>query len=279
MSDARSTFTIGSDVSCDLVLADETVAPRHAQLEVRANGPLILSDCGQAPQTKVVHHGEARPVRRAVVTEEDRVRFGDLELSVPELIEALDLDRRLPGWRASTAGAAAAAAAAASASGSGSAGGSAGAGAGVGVGDRPAADLPPLPGARGQGVRGLFARSPAVASASGVAWGGVGGAASRPPIAEPEALLLPCARCGRMTDSLKRHRLHRWVLFVWIAWWAQTADYTACPPCMRAILVRRTLANLPGANLAWPVIALINAWHFAATFRRGHGKRVKELAP
>jgi hypothetical protein len=247
MSGARSTFTIGSDVSCDLVLADETVAPRHAQLEVRANGPLILSDCGQAPQTKVVHHGEARPVRRAVVTEEDRVRFGDLELSVPELIDALDLDRRLPGWRASTAGA-------------------------------DAGNLPPLPGERGQGARGLFARSPAVASASGVAWG-AGDPASQPPIAEPEALLLPCARCGRMTDSLKRHRLHRWVLFVWIAWWAQTADYTACPPCMRAILVRRTLANLPGANLAWPVIALINAWHFAATFRRGHGKRVKELAP
>lgn len=224
MNAGRSTFTIGSDVSCDLVLADETVAPRHAQLEVRANGPLILSDCGQAPQTKVVHRGEARPVRRAVVTDDDRVRFGDVELSVPELIDALDLDRRLPGWRDA-------------------------------AGPQPS-DPERLEQASGAGE-----------------------SASQPPVAEAEAVLLPCARCGRMTDSLKRHRLHRWVVFVWVAWWAQTADYTACPPCMRAILVRRTVANLPGANLAWPVIALINAWHFAATFRRGHGKRVKELAP
>jgi hypothetical protein len=233
MSGERSTFTIGSDVSCDLVLADDTVAPRHAQLEVRANGPLILSDCGQAPQTKVVHRGEARPVRRAVVTEDDRVRFGEMELSVPELIEALDLDRRLPGWRTGAAGDPSAAASASAAA-------------------SPAASAT---------ARTSDAVEPAL----------------RVPVAE--TVLLPCARCGRMTDSLKRHRLHRWVVFVWIAWWAQTADYTACPPCMRAILVRRTLANLPGANLAWPVIALINAWHFAASFRRGHGKRVKELAP
>lgn len=215
MSEGRTAFTIGSDLGCDLVLADETVAPRHAQLEVRANGPLILTDCGQAPRTKVVHHGEARPVRRAVVTEDDSVRFGDLELSVPELIEALDLDRRLPGWRDAAPAASPEAAA-----------------------DR-AADVPPA----------------------------------------AAALLLPCAHCGTETDSLKRIRLHRRVVFAWVAWWAQTADYTACPSCMRGILLRLTLANLPGANLAWPFIALINTWHFAATFRRGHGRRVKELVP
>jgi hypothetical protein len=219
MTEGRATFTIGSDLGCDMVLADESVAPRHAQLEVRPNGPLILSDCGQAPQTKVVHHGEARPVRRAILTDDDRVRFGDLELSVPELIEALDLDRRLPGWRTA-------------------------AGSPAPAGDR---------------VSGVEAD------------------ASRPPAAE--AQLLPCGRCGRMTDSLKRHRLHRWVVFAWIAWWAQMADYTACPPCMRAILVRLTFTNLPGANVAWPIIAVINGWHLAASFRRGHSRRVGELVP
>jgi hypothetical protein len=83
------TFSIGSDPSCDVVLADETVAPRHAELQIADDGPLILSDCGQAPDTLVIHRGSARPVRRAILTPDDRVRFGDIEMSVPELVEAI----------------------------------------------------------------------------------------------------------------------------------------------------------------------------------------------
>lgn len=214
-SDDLFVFAIGSDVSCDLVLADETIAPQHAMLEVRPTGELTLADCGQVPTTIVIQRGVSRPIARATLTMEDRVRFGDLELTVPELVDALDLARKIPGW--------------------------------------------PSPGA----AAGAEPMTQAGKTAPG----------------PQSATSLPCARCGQSTDSLKRHRLHRWVLFIGIAWWAQTADYTACPSCMRAILIERTLVNLPGANLAWPLILLVNTIHYAGTFRRGHSKRVKELVP
>jgi Inner membrane component of T3SS, cytoplasmic domain len=223
---ARRTFTIGRDPSCDVVLADETVAREHARLEIVGDdGHFILSDCGQAPATKIVHHGEARPIRRAIVTLEDSVRFGDIEMSMPELIEALSYKT-------------------------------------------PIESLLQSPEQRKPDQRPSDHQTP------------------DPRVAEPQrapevppsssAILLPCGRCGKMTDSLKRHRLHNWVVFIWIAWWAQTADYTACPSCMRAILLERTLVNIPGANLAWPVIFIVNMVHYIATFSRGHGSRVRK---
>jgi len=221
-------FAIGSDLSCDLVLADETVAPQHAVLEVRSHCDLTLADCGQQPTTVVVQHGQPRPIARAPLASHDRVRFGDIELSVPELVAALDLARKIPGWHGQAAA--------------------------------PEAESITRPGAT------------AATSTSATQ------AATHKPAATRNApILLPCARCGRSTDSLKRHRLHRWVVFIGIAWWAQTADYTACPACMRALLIERTLVNLPGANVAWPLILIVNAFHYANTFRHGHSTRVKEL--
>jgi hypothetical protein len=107
-------------------------------------------------------------------------------------------------------------------------------------------------------------------------------AGAKAPATPPAAstLLLPCGRCGRMTDRLKRHRLHNWLVFVWFFWWAQTADYTACASCMRAILLQRTLVNIPTANLLWPIVLVRHAVFFTGTFRKGHGARVrKELLP
>lgn len=172
----RATFTIGSDTGCDLVLADETVAPRHAQIEISSTGTLILTDCGQAPATKLVHQGEARPVRRAVLTPGDHVRFGDLELSVPELIDALELDRRMPDWRPDTI---------------------AHEGDDIGVEEVEAA------------AREKTAREEAKHDDAA------------PRVAKD--MLLPCARCGTMTDSLKRNRLARYFIFAWIFWWGQFA--------------------------------------------------------
>jgi hypothetical protein len=241
----RATFTIGSDTGCDLVLADETVAPRHAQIEISSTGTLILTDCGQAPATKLVHQGEARPVRRAVLTAGDHVRFGDLELSVPELIDALELDRRVPDWRP----------------------------------DAIAREADP-----DEDADAAAADATAREKAAGEA---AAREAKRDEAAGEEAearrasknILLPCARCGTMTDSLKRNRIARYFVFAWLFWWGQFADYTACPSCMRLILVQRALINLPGANIAWPIIVLVNGWHFVWTFQRGHNKRVKALLP
>ena len=45
----RRTVTLGSDLSCEIWLSDEQVAPRHAQLEVRAEGIFVRALAPDAP--------------------------------------------------------------------------------------------------------------------------------------------------------------------------------------------------------------------------------------
>jgi hypothetical protein len=233
------TFTIGSDPACDIVLADETVAALHAQIEWLPDGLLRLSDCGQGAATKVVHKGEARAVRRGMIASDDGVRLGDIEMSAAELIEAIRLKHPSLDWPPSPA---------------------------------PLTPTPtPAPAAKATPApRPTPTPQPAPTPL---------GAPRREPSgdAQPQAQSLSCPRCAAPTDSLKRFRLHQWLVFIWIGWWTRTAEYTACPACMRKILLERTLVNIPTANLIWPIVLVTNAICFARTFGRGHSKKVRDL--
>jgi hypothetical protein len=89
---------------------------------------------------------------------------------------------------------------------------------------------------------------------------------------------LSCPRCGEATDSLKRYRVLDYLLFLFVglAYGASTA--TACPRCMRRLLLVNTLYNAPLANLLWPVAIL--PWNlplFIASYMRGHSQSILEL--
>jgi Inner membrane component of T3SS, cytoplasmic domain/Domain of unknown function (DUF1707) len=77
---AKSSFTIGRDVGCDLVLSDMTVSRNHAGLRREAGG-WVLSDAGSMNGTRLNGWRVTEPVP---VRAGDEVMFGALTLVVTE---------------------------------------------------------------------------------------------------------------------------------------------------------------------------------------------------
>ncbi len=85
-------FTIGRKRSCDIPLAHESVSGRHAELDFLDDGKLLLTDCKSTNGTFLLQGGGVgKRVHQELVSPMDQVRFGDIELSVRELVEALRL--------------------------------------------------------------------------------------------------------------------------------------------------------------------------------------------
>jgi len=79
-SGTKSSFTIGRDAGCDLVLSDMTVSRNHAGLRREAGG-WVLSDTGSMNGTRLNGWRVTEPVP---VRAGDEVRFGALTLVVTE---------------------------------------------------------------------------------------------------------------------------------------------------------------------------------------------------
>jgi hypothetical protein len=93
--------------------------------------------------------------------------------------------------------------------------------------------------------------------------------------AEQQAALLPCPRCGQLTDSLKQYRYMRWCVFLLAGAIHQEATERACPACMRGFIGKSLLINIVPANLLWLILLL--PWGLiliGASCRRGHSKAV-----
>jgi hypothetical protein len=88
---------------------------------------------------------------------------------------------------------------------------------------------------------------------------------------------LPCPRCGQFTDSLKQYSGMHLMVFLIAGAWYQSAKYTACPRCMRGILLQRTLINTITANLLAPFIWIFHGVQYCRSFKRGHSKTVCKM--
>jgi hypothetical protein len=89
--------------------------------------------------------------------------------------------------------------------------------------------------------------------------------------AEEQADLLPCPRCGELTDSLKQYRYWKWFVFLLAGAFWQEAIERACPRCMRGWVWKSLLINIPLANFLWPFLVL--PWGLvllAVSCRKGH---------
>jgi hypothetical protein len=255
--DPLPVFTIGSATNSDVVLADDSVASRHVDLEMTPSGACLVTDAGSGRPTRVVHRGEPRLIRRAVATLEDSLKLGDIEIPMSEVLTAIRLrhpDLHLPLPAPALAAAPGAAVPASQ--------------------PRPVtpaaaipADSPPAVPERSPVKKQSTPLAPKVPSPA------------EPKKSEPltRSLRLPCPSCHTLTGSLKRYRLFKNVLFLWFFWRAQTAEYTACPACMRRTLLKLTLINLPTANVLWPIVFIRHAVVYAATFSRGHSGKIREM--
>lgn len=86
--------------------------------------------------------------------------------------------------------------------------------------------------------------------------------------------LKQCPRCGTFTDSMKQFRLYDFAIFLLIAGSVRTSVYTACPRCMRSLIIQKTAINLIPANLAMFGMGPILAVYYIRTYSKGHSKGV-----
>lgn len=92
MSEARRKFTIGRDRGCDIPVADDSVSAVHAELTFLGEGKLLLTDCKSTNGTRLLQpNGREQRVHQELVSPMDRVRLGQVVLSVKDLLESLRL--------------------------------------------------------------------------------------------------------------------------------------------------------------------------------------------
>lgn len=106
---ALRTLVIGRSPSADVVLADTSVAPHHAELVITADGRLHLTDCATDGGTWVEGEGASssawRPVRQDFVRPDQLLRLGDYECTAGDLLRwsraaPADAPAAAGGWEA-----------------------------------------------------------------------------------------------------------------------------------------------------------------------------------
>jgi pSer/pThr/pTyr-binding forkhead associated (FHA) protein len=77
---------VGRASDCDIMLSDPTVSRRHADLIPGSGSDFLLVDRKSTSGTFLRHKGAWRRVTMVRVVPEDRVRLGDHETSIGQLI-------------------------------------------------------------------------------------------------------------------------------------------------------------------------------------------------
>ena len=79
--------TIGRAADCDLALDHSSVSRIHANIEVTDKGYLAVQDSHSSNGTFLHRNGRWIQARKIILGSQDRVRFGDLEVPLDDLIE------------------------------------------------------------------------------------------------------------------------------------------------------------------------------------------------
>ena len=106
------TYVVGRSTFADIVLADTSVARRHAELVVTDTGRHHLTDCASGAGTwrqgmADAGHTTWVPVRQAFVAPDDVIRLGDHACAVRDLLHQVDDAADATGggrWRPGLAG-------------------------------------------------------------------------------------------------------------------------------------------------------------------------------
>ncbi len=78
--------TIGRGGECDLVLKHDSVSRLHAEIEVSKEGYLSVSDSNSSNGTFLHRNGRWIRTRRVILGTQDRIRFGEHEVALAELV-------------------------------------------------------------------------------------------------------------------------------------------------------------------------------------------------
>lgn len=87
--------TLGRDAECNIVLDHESVSRIHAQIRITDEGYLAIQDVNSGNGTFLNRNNRWIRIKKAVLGTEDRIRFGEQELPLEKLVEALGGDQRV----------------------------------------------------------------------------------------------------------------------------------------------------------------------------------------
>jgi pSer/pThr/pTyr-binding forkhead associated (FHA) protein len=87
--------TIGRATDCDIVLDHHSVSRAHATVQATPDGYLAVMDSDSSNGTFLHRKGRWIRVRKVVLGTQDRIRFGDQELPIQQLVELFDHQDRI----------------------------------------------------------------------------------------------------------------------------------------------------------------------------------------
>lgn len=87
--------SLGSLVDCDLVVGGDSVSPIHAQLLLTREGYLNVLDAGSDHGTWLGRNGQWIRVMKAELGQNDRIRFGEVEVALEQLLQLFGEDVRV----------------------------------------------------------------------------------------------------------------------------------------------------------------------------------------
>jgi hypothetical protein len=79
--------TIGRAADCNLVLEDDSVSRLHATVEVTPEAYLAVQDSDSRNGTFLRRNGRWIRIRKVILGTQDRVRFGDYEVPIEDLVD------------------------------------------------------------------------------------------------------------------------------------------------------------------------------------------------
>mgnify|MGYP001812437624 FL=1 len=86
----QDTRTIGRAADCDVVLEHGSVSRRHATVQPTADGYLAVIDSDSSNGTVLHRNGRWIRIRKVILGTGDRIRFGEVELPLEQLIALFD---------------------------------------------------------------------------------------------------------------------------------------------------------------------------------------------
>lgn len=87
-------YTLGRDAAAALTVPHTTVSRIHAEVIPLSDGRVYITDCASTNGTFVHEDGRWRKISQEFAGAEARLRFGEVEMSVPALLTRI---ARLPG--------------------------------------------------------------------------------------------------------------------------------------------------------------------------------------
>lgn len=91
------TWIVGREPGCDVVLRDDSVSRRHAEVVRLPDGRLHVTDRATTNGTFILRCGDWEAVRQTFLEPADQVRFGDCRLTADRFGALCPRDDRPPG--------------------------------------------------------------------------------------------------------------------------------------------------------------------------------------